>query len=59
MCEKCGELDDKIEHYQRISRWLNDKTTLDIIRMLIEKLSLDKTLLHLEISRSQNADRKS
>lgn len=59
MCEKCRELDDKIEHYQRLSRWVNDKVTLEIMRKLIEKLSLDKTLLHLELLGSYNADRKS
>jgi hypothetical protein len=32
MCEKCKELDDKIEHYERIRASIGDQLTVDRIR---------------------------
>ena len=29
MCKRCTELDDKIEHYKRISTYITDQLTLD------------------------------
>lgn len=48
MCEKCAELDGKIEHYQRIARWVTDKPTLEGIDILIAKYEADKKALHPE-----------
>ena len=46
MCDKCTELDGKIEHYQRISRWVNDKQTVDGIAFLIAKHEAEKKAFH-------------
>jgi hypothetical protein len=48
VCEKCIELDSKIEHYQRIARWVTDKQTLDGIGTLVAKYEADKKALHPE-----------
>ena len=29
MCNKCTELDDKIEHYKRIATYVTDQLTLE------------------------------
>jgi len=42
MCEKCTALDGKIEHYRKISCWVNDKMTLEGIEVLIEKYRNEK-----------------
>jgi len=46
MCEKCRELDGRIEHYRQFARWVSDELTLEGIKILIEKLNQDKGLLH-------------
>ena len=46
MCDKCLELDGKIEHYQRISASITDQLTLDRIKELVEKMKAQKALLH-------------
>ena len=46
MCGKCVEIDDRIEHYRQISRWVNDKLTLEGIEILIAKYLADKEALH-------------
>lgn len=46
MCGKCVEIDDRIEHYRQISRWVNDKLTLEGIEILIAKYMADKEALH-------------
>ena len=35
MCEKCKELDGKIEHYQRLSKLLIDKQALEGVEVLV------------------------
>lgn len=49
MCDKCAELDGKIEHYQRLARWVNDQKTLDGIALLIDKYEAHKKALHPEL----------
>lgn len=49
MCNECRKLDDKIEHYRRISRSLIDKTTLKGIETLIARCVADKKELHPEL----------
>ncbi len=48
MCNKCLELDGKIEHYQRISASITDQLTLDRIKELVEKMKAQKAALHPE-----------
>jgi hypothetical protein len=38
MCDKCTELDGKIEHYERISASISDQLTIDRIKELVERL---------------------
>jgi hypothetical protein len=42
MCGKCAELDGKIDHYQRLSRMIDDKAVLDGIKQLIEQMTLKR-----------------
>ncbi|CAN7688489.1 hypothetical protein LJR220_006632 [Bradyrhizobium sp. LjRoot220] len=46
MCEKCTELDDKIEHYKRISTYVTDQLTLEGIAGLIKQMKAEKAALH-------------
>jgi hypothetical protein len=48
MCEKCIELDGKIEHYQRLLSTITDRATLDGIKQLIEGMKAQKVALHPE-----------
>jgi FAD/FMN-containing dehydrogenase len=48
MCDKCVELDGKIEHYQRLSSTITDQRTLDGIKELVERMKAQKTALHPE-----------
>jgi hypothetical protein len=46
MCDKCVELDGKIEHYRRLSFSMTDQQTIDGIKALIEKMETQKATLH-------------
>jgi hypothetical protein len=46
MCEKCIELDKKIEHYQELSTWVIDQNAQEGIRFLVAKYHADKKALH-------------
>jgi hypothetical protein len=46
MCDKCIELDGKIEHYQRICASITDQLTIDRIKELIRDLYEQKIALH-------------
>jgi hypothetical protein len=48
MCEKCVELDGKIEHYQRMSSRITDQAILDGIKELIKRMKAQKAVLHPE-----------
>jgi hypothetical protein len=48
MCEKCVELDSKIEHYRRLASRLTDQPTIDGIKGLIERMQAQKLALHPE-----------
>jgi hypothetical protein len=48
MCDKCIELDGKIEHYQFLSSRITDQAMLNGIRELIESMTAKKTALHPE-----------
>jgi hypothetical protein len=46
MCDKCIELDGKIDHYQRLASQITDQATLDGIKQLIERMKAQKVALH-------------
>jgi hypothetical protein len=48
MCEKCVELDGKIEHYQRMASRISDPAMLAGIKELIEGMKSQKAALHPE-----------
>jgi hypothetical protein len=48
MCDKCVELDGKIEHYQRMASRTADPDLLDGIQKLIKRMKGQKALLHPE-----------
>ena len=48
MCEKCTEIDKKIEHYRKIAFSLYDQLTIDRIKTLIADLEAQKAALHPE-----------
>jgi len=50
MCDKCIELDDRIELYRRISEPINDQLTIDRIKELIKALQCQKAALHPELN---------
>ena len=52
MCKRCTELDDKIEHYKRISTYVTDQLTQDGIAGLIKQIQAEKAALHAAQSRS-------
>jgi FAD/FMN-containing dehydrogenase len=51
MCDKCVELDGKIEHYERISASINDQLTIDRITELVEQVRAQKAALHPQARR--------
>ena len=48
VCDKCAELDGKIEHYRRLSSMMTDQQMIDGLKALIEKLRAEKAALHSE-----------
>jgi hypothetical protein len=48
MCEKCIEIDKRIEHYQRLSSNIDDQRVRDGIKGLIASLEAQKVELHPE-----------
>jgi hypothetical protein len=48
MCEKCVEIDSKIEHYQRMASRMTDQAMLDGIKQLIDRMQAEKAALHPE-----------
>jgi hypothetical protein len=46
MCEKCSELDRRIEHYKWLTTWVDDQVALEGIRFLIVKYCADKESMH-------------
>jgi hypothetical protein len=48
MCEKCAELDSKIEHYRFLASRITDRPMLEGIKELIERMQAQKAALHPE-----------
>jgi hypothetical protein len=51
VCEKCKELDAKIEHYRSLAYWLTDHKTIEGINELIERWKAERATLHSEQKR--------
>jgi hypothetical protein len=48
MCEKCRELDDRIERYQQIAKNVLDERAADGIKSLVAELKVQRAALHPE-----------
>jgi beta-phosphoglucomutase-like phosphatase (HAD superfamily) len=48
MCDKCVELDSKIEHYRFMASRITDQPLLDGIKELIERMQAQKAAFHRE-----------
>jgi hypothetical protein len=46
MCERCAELDEKIELYRQLSTWVTDRPTREGLEQLVQKLRVEKGMLH-------------
>ena len=46
MCQKCKELDQKIEHYRELSQSATDQPTINRFKELIRELYEQKIALH-------------
>ena len=46
MCEKCDEIDKKIERYRRIQARIGDQAFVDRAKDLISELEAEKAALH-------------
>jgi hypothetical protein len=46
MCEKCQELEKKIERYRRIAFSINDQLTIDRLNQLIKDTEAESAKLH-------------
>jgi hypothetical protein len=51
MCEKCVELDRKIEHYRRLALAISDRQTVEGIADLIKRMESQKLHFHPEQKR--------
>jgi hypothetical protein len=48
MCDKCDELDGKIEHYRKLASAVSDPLTLDGIADRIKEMEAQKVQFHPE-----------
>lgn len=46
MCERCVQLDAKLEHYGYLASRLTDQPTVDGIHELIKRMKAEKATLH-------------
>jgi hypothetical protein len=51
MCDKCVELDGKIEHYRKLASAISDRQTLEGLVHLIKELDARKAQFHPEQKR--------
>jgi hypothetical protein len=51
MCDKCVELDSKIDHYRLLASRVTDQLMLDGIKQLIDRMQAEKAALHPEQQR--------
>ena len=52
MCDKCDQLEKKIEHYRRIPLSIGDPVTIERVEALIADLQAQKATLHPEQKQS-------
>ena len=52
MCEKCVELDGKIEHYRDIALRMTDEAMIRGIKVLIARAKAQKAIFHPERTKS-------
>ena len=50
MCEKCVEIDQKIDHYRTLATRILDQATIYGVQKLIAELQAQKAALHPEQS---------
>jgi hypothetical protein len=48
MCDKCVELDKKLEQYRRLASSITDQLTVDRLNKLIREMVAEKAKLHPE-----------
>jgi hypothetical protein len=48
MCDKCVDLDRKIEHYRKLASAISDPLTIEGVADLIKAMEARKVQLHLE-----------
>jgi hypothetical protein len=48
MCEKCIELEKKIEHYRRLAAGISDRATNEKLASMVDDLEAQKGDLHPE-----------
>ncbi len=48
MCDKCVEIDKKIDHYRWLAKYVNDERTAKGINELIQQHEAEKRRLHPE-----------
>jgi hypothetical protein len=48
MCEKCDEIDKRIERYRQVERTILDQITVDRAKEMIAELQTQKAALHPE-----------
>jgi hypothetical protein len=48
MCEKCDEIDKRIERYRQVERTILDQVTVDRAKEMVAELEAQKAALHPE-----------
>jgi len=57
MCEKCYEIEEKIERYRQVQRTILDQLTVDRAKEIIAELETHKVTLHPELGSSGQSNR--
>jgi hypothetical protein len=53
MCDKCAQLDKKIEHYETMIVSLGDRVTVERLMAMVADLQAQKAALHPEPEQKQ------
>jgi hypothetical protein len=48
MCERCDEIDGRIEHYRKLAKDVSDKRALEAIDSMVADMKVQKRALHPE-----------
>jgi hypothetical protein len=51
ICDRCAELDRKIEHYRKLASGISDRLTIEGIADLMKEMEAQKAQLHPEQKR--------